>query len=66
MRAFPVIIPFHSILEKVGQQLVGLNKKKQKNQKQTETLTRLREVLLPQLISGKLKLSEAQINQMKG
>lgn len=64
----PTKILLHNILFSGGgiealfeKSATSMFEKIEENQKQTETLTQLREVLLPQLISGKLSVPEAML-----
>lgn len=57
-----VLLAPKPIQEFIDAQLASAYEKQDANQKQTETLERLREVLLPQLISGKVKVPEALLH----
>lgn len=68
----PTKILLHKILFSGGgiealfeKSATSMFEKIEENQKQTETLTQLREVLLPQLISGKLSVPEAMLEVEK-
>jgi type I restriction enzyme S subunit len=60
MRGFPVIIPSQLILAECERELKSLNRKIQKNHDTIESLTKLRDTLLPRLISGKLRVGEVE------
>ena len=59
IKAMPILIPSEKILNEFKSLSSSLFNKIKRTQKQTETLTKLRDTLLPQLISGKLKVPEA-------
>ena len=58
LKGIEIIVPKDVILEAFSGFLKSPNSKSLLVQKQTETLTKLRDTLLPQLISGKLKVPE--------
>ena len=57
--AVNLLAPFNELLKMYNKQVNSIFEKILENQKQTQTLTKLRDTLLPQLISGKLKVPEA-------
>ncbi|MCV9387430.1 restriction endonuclease subunit S [Reichenbachiella ulvae] len=61
-----VLLASNEIQEIMDLQLHSVYKKQDANQKQILTLTQLRDALLPQLISGRVRLSASQITQMIG
>jgi len=52
----PIIFPDKSTRESFGQLVKPLFQKKEQNQEQIQTLTQTRDVLLPKLMSGKLRI----------
>jgi type I restriction enzyme S subunit len=56
----PVLLPTSELAQCLGKLTEPLISKIIENQKQSETLTTLRDTLLPRLISGQLRLPEAQ------
>jgi len=61
LKSIPVIVPSKSILEELIKRTKEFNSHLLVNQKQTQNLTKLRDTLLPQLISGKLEVPEAML-----
>ncbi len=59
----PMIKPNLSMISKFENTVISSFKKIIQNQKQTETLTQLRDTLLPQLISGKVRVPEAFVEK---
>jgi type I restriction enzyme, S subunit len=60
MKAYPILIPAISLLRTYEGLLAGGNEKQLLLQKETATLTALRDTLLPKLISGELRLRDAE------
>ena len=56
-----VIIPPMDIAEKFGNVIRTISTKIQKNGEETETLTALRDTLLPKLMSGEIDVNEVEI-----
>jgi len=54
----PIIIPDKNIKESFGKLVKLLFQKKERNQEQIRTLTQTRDVLLPKLMSGKLRIKD--------
>ena len=59
LKGVNILVPSNELLNKLSENVQASNQRALSVQKQTETLTKLRDVLLPQLISGKLKVPEA-------
>ena len=56
MKSISLYVPNEKILEKFEDQSVIINEKLKNNQKQIQTLTEMRDGLLPRLISGKIRV----------
>jgi len=65
LKGISILIPAKNIIEEFTMKLEASNKRSLIIQKQTETLVKLRDTLLPQLISGKLKVPEAMLKVEK-
>jgi type I restriction enzyme, S subunit len=65
LKAINIVVPTEIILELYSEQAYDLEIKSYSNQQQTETLTQLRDTLLPQLISGKVRVPEEMIMNTK-
>ncbi|NIJ44449.1 type I restriction enzyme S subunit [Wenyingzhuangia heitensis] len=65
LRKVSVMSPDILILQEFEDKLSPFLERKNLLQKQTETLIQQREVLLPQLISGKVKVPQSLVQQMK-
>jgi len=65
LKGISILIPAKNIIEEFTMKLEESNKRSLIIQKQTETLVKLRDTLLPQLISGKLKVPEAMLKVEK-
>lgn len=61
LKGINIIVPHKDVLEELITKVDSINKRSLLNQNQTETLIKLRDNLLPQLISGKLKVPEAML-----
>ncbi|MDD5298202.1 MAG: restriction endonuclease subunit S [Rhodocyclaceae bacterium] len=61
-RPIPVVVPPHPILEAFVNVASALFDRLTENEKQALTLSTLRDTLLPRLISGQLRLPEAETN----
>jgi type I restriction enzyme S subunit len=61
LKGINVLVPSTVILERHSEIISASNEMSLRNQKQTATLTKLRDTLLPRLISGKLRLSSKAI-----
>lgn len=57
---FPVTIPAEEVASAFDQIVTGIQQKIAMNHEQAEILADLRDTLLPRLISGKLRLPEAE------
>lgn len=57
----PVVVATTSILESFDEIVSSLRNKMFSNSQHTQTLTKLRDTLLPRLISGQLRLPEAEV-----
>jgi type I restriction enzyme S subunit len=55
---FPIVIPEMMLQEKLMSVITPLLEKREFNTQRIETLTKTRDVLLPQLMSGKLRITE--------
>ena len=53
----PIVLPDKNIKMKFGRLAKAIFQKKEENQKQIQTLTKTRDVLLPKLMSGKLRIT---------
>lgn len=62
LKGISILIPAKNIIEEFTMKLEASNKRSLIIQKQTETLVKLRDTLLPQLISGKLRVPEVMLN----
>lgn len=58
---YTVLLANDGVMNAFSQQVAKSFDKQNLNQKHTETLTKLRDILLPQLISGKLRVPEAML-----
>jgi type I restriction enzyme S subunit len=63
MRA-PLILAPLNLIQKLEESISTSFMKIIENQKQTETLKQLRDTLLPQLISGKVRVPERMVEKM--
>ncbi|MCP2074699.1 UNVERIFIED_ORG: type I restriction enzyme S subunit [Pseudomonas lini] len=57
---YPVVVPSEEVAEAFGGVVGSIQQKIAANQEQAKTLTQLRDILLPQLISGQLRLSDTE------
>jgi len=57
IKEYDVIIPPLEIIKELNLQLAGITPKLEKNAKQIRTLTRLRDTLLPKLMSGEVRVA---------
>lgn len=57
---YPVVVPTPAVADAFAGFVQGAQQKIAENQAQAQTLTQLRDTLLPRLISGKLRLPEAE------
>ena len=57
---FPLIVPFHSVILEFAQQIEGLRDRVVANTLENENLVVLRDTLLPKLISGELRVGDAE------
>ena len=57
---YPVIIPTPNVANTFGGMVTGIQQKIAANHQQAQTLAQLRDTLLPKLISGQLRLPEAE------
>ncbi|MBO6659571.1 MAG: restriction endonuclease subunit S [Roseivirga sp.] len=64
IKGFSILKPSKEILARFAMIIESGNKKGLVNQKETETLTQLRDTLLPQLISGKVRVPEGVIEKV--
>lgn len=60
VREIPILIPENAILNSFQQIIVSVFERIKTIQKQSQTLTTLRDTLLPRLISGQLRINQAQ------
>ena len=60
VRAFDVPIPTDECVKAFGKEVLDLSQKIEANRRQSVILTKLRDTLLPKLISGELRISEAE------
>ena len=60
LRSFPVMLPPHSLTEAFGKSVLHLFDLVQCNVEESETLTELRDTLLPRLISSQLRIPDAE------
>lgn len=58
MREFPILFPPLQTQKAIGSQLVDIDDKTLKNLNQIEELTKLRDTLLPKLVSGEVRVPE--------
>lgn len=63
IKGFQVLVPAKSVVTAYEEGISPLVQRQQSNQRQIETLTTLRDTLLPRLISGQLRLPEARTEQ---
>lgn len=61
LKSINVLMPPNTVLEIFPKQANTFERKKYRNQIQVETLTKLRDNLLPELISGRVRVSEGII-----
>ena len=61
LKVFKIVIPNKSIVEAFEDVSIQIETRVQQNNDQAQTLTQLRDTLLPKLISGQLRLPEAQV-----
>ncbi|WP_253825743.1 restriction endonuclease subunit S [Vibrio sp. RE86] len=61
----PAVVPNSSVLDKFESLVSGSFKKINLNQLENESLTKLRDTLLPKLISGELRLDSPEVEQAK-
>lgn len=61
LKSIPIVLPTEHILERYSDYADKLYQKKNENSRMSDSLTQLRDTLLPQLISGKLKVPEAML-----
>jgi type I restriction enzyme S subunit len=60
-RPIPVLVPSPELIHRFADTANALFKRLSENEKQAQTLSTLRDTLLPSLISGRLRLPEAQV-----
>lgn len=58
----PVVVATASILKAFDEMVSSLRNKMFSNSQQAQTLTQLRDILLPRLISGQLRLADAEVS----
>ena len=61
LKVFKIVIPNKSIVEAFEDVSIQIETRVQQNNDQAQTLAQLRDTLLPKLISGQLRLPEAQV-----
>lgn len=57
IKEYDIIIPPLAIIEKLNLQLAGIIPKLEKNANQIQTLEKLRDTLLPKLMSGEIRIN---------
>ena len=57
---FPVVVPSEEVAAKFSEIVGAIQAQSSANEAQAKTLAQLRDTLLPRLISGQLRLPEAQ------
>lgn len=60
LRTIPVVLPSNELLAKFNEVMSPLMEKISDNHKQNQTLSNLRDTLLPKLLSGEIELGQAQ------
>lgn len=60
MKAYQVLIPKNNLISEFENQINGVGKKQMALQGETQSLSTLRDTLLPKLISGELRVPEAE------
>ncbi|EGQ8105410.1 restriction endonuclease subunit S [Vibrio parahaemolyticus] len=60
LRTIPVVLPSNELLVKFNEVMSPLMEKISDNHKQNQTLSNLRDTLLPKLLSGEIELGQAQ------
>lgn len=65
LRTIPVVLPSEEILAKFNEVMSPLMEKISDNHKQNQTLSNLRDTLLPKLLSGEIDLENVQVEQAK-
>ena len=65
LKSISIIVPSKKTLDELVRRTKDFNENLLVNQKQTQSLTKLRDTLLPQLISGKLSVPEAMLEVNK-
>jgi len=63
LKGLEILVPEERIMKLYSKKVEATNQKSLINQKQTETLTQLRDTLLPQLISGKVRVPEEVVER---
>ena len=58
---FPLIVPFHSVILEFAQQIEGLRDRVVANTREMQTLVDLRDMLLPKLLSGELRVPDTEL-----
>ena len=61
LKSINILMPPNTVLEIFSKQANTFKRKKNRNQIQIETLTQLRDTLLPELINGRVRVSEGMI-----
>ncbi|MDN3203772.1 restriction endonuclease subunit S [Algoriphagus sediminis] len=64
LNSMDILLPSQAILESFDSLVTKYFNKQEANESETETLTQLRDTLLPQLISGKVRVPESVIERM--
>jgi type I restriction enzyme S subunit len=59
-KSISVLLPPDNLMVKIGNEIDVLFRDKKTNIKENQTLTKLRDTLLPKLISGEVRLKEFQ------
>jgi type I restriction enzyme S subunit len=65
IKGIEILVPSENLLKLFVQRLEANGRKSLTNQKENDTLTRLRDTLLPQLISGKVRVPERILSNNK-
>ncbi len=57
LKSYPVIIPRNDIIKKATELLISINSNIEKNVKETKKIEEVRDILLPKLMSGEIRVS---------